>query len=108
MRMEKNSHILTKEEFIKLIEDHMNQQSRIDALQDVGIDVYDSPLIEYGNFLFERIFSIYFSEEGREWIYWWLYEKNGNPEMKAWDKDNNEIPTETIEDLWNIVEEYLR
>ena len=25
--------------------------------------------------------------------------------MKMWDKDDNEIPTETIEDLWEIVKD---
>ena len=25
--------------------------------------------------------------------------------MKMWDKDGNEIPTETIEDLWEIVKD---
>ena len=106
--MERNLSTLTEKEFIELLEDHKTQQNRVDALKDAGFDLYDSPIIEYGNFLFERVLSIYFSEEGRDWIYWWLYEKNGNPEMKAWDKDNNEISTETIEDLWNIVKEYLK
>ena len=99
---------LTKSEFIKLLEEHDDQENRIDTLSSVGINIFDSPLIEYGNRMFERLIEAYFTEEGIDWIFWWLYEKDGNPDMKAWDENNNEIPMETMEDLWNYVEQYLK
>lgn len=37
-------------------------------------------------------------------INWWFFEKCDRPDYKMWDKEGNEIPTETILDLWNIVE----
>ena len=58
--------------------------------------------------MFEKYLETYFTEEGTDIIYWYLFEKNGNSEYKMWDKDKNEIPTETIEDLWNIVKDYLK
>lgn len=98
---------MTEEGFIKLLEDYKAQQSRIDALKDIGFDIYDSPLIEYGNLLFDRVVSLYFSEEGKDWIFWWLYEKDGNPGFKAWDENEKEIPMETYHDLWEYVKQYL-
>lgn len=105
--MERKSTI-EKEEFIKLLMEHDDQEDRIDTLSSLGLDVFDSPLIEYGNMMFERLIKAYFTEEGVEWIFWWLYEKDGDPEMKAWDENHNEIPMETMEDLWNYVEQYLK
>lgn len=105
--MEKRS-VLTKGEFIKLLEERDDQENRIDTLASIGLDIFDSPLIEYGNMMFERLISAHFTEDGTDWIFWWLYEKNGNPDMKAWDENHNEIPMETMEDLWNYVEQYLK
>jgi hypothetical protein len=53
------------------------------------------------------LINSHFDEEGQDWINWWLYEKDGNPELKAWDENDNEIPTETIDDLWNLVKDHV-
>ena len=105
--MERKSTI-RKEEFIELLREQDAQEDRINALSSMGLYIFDSPLIEYGNKMFARLIKAYFTEEGVEWIYWWLYEKDGDPEMKAWDENHNEIPMETMEDLWNYVEQYLK
>lgn len=34
--------------------------------------------------------------------------KGGRSDFKMWDKDDNEIPTETIDDLWNIIKKYRK
>ena len=47
--------------------------------------------------------NIFFDEEGADTIDWWLYEKNFRSDYKMWDKDGNEIPTETTDDLWEII-----
>ena len=106
-KMERKS-TLTKSEFIKLLEEKDDQENRIDTLSSIGINIFDSPIIEYGNMMFDRLLKAHFTSEGVEWIYWWLYEKNGDPEFKAWDDNHNEIPMETMEDLWNYVEQYLK
>lgn len=99
---------IKREEFIELIKMHQNQSDRIDNLSKAGLDIWDSPVIEYGNLMFDKIIESYFTEEGSDWIYWWMCEKDGNPDMKAWNENQEEIPTETIEDLWNIVEKYRK
>lgn len=106
-KMERKS-ALTKSEFIKLLGERDDQENRIDTLSSIGVDIFDSPLIEYGNMMFERLIEAHFTSEGADWIYWWIYEKDGDPDMKAWDENHNEIPLETMEDLWNLVEQYLK
>ena len=99
---------ITKEEFFELIKMHDDQSKRLDKLSEAGLPVWEMDIIEYGNLLFDKVINSYFTQEGEEWIFWWLYEKNGNSEIKAWDEDHNEIPTETIEDLWKCVKQYRK
>lgn len=98
--------MISKIEFIELLKEHDAQEERIDTLEEMGLSIFDSPLIEYGTKLFEQMITSNFKEEGSDWIFWWLYEKDGDPDMKAWDENHNEIPLETMEDLWNLVEQY--
>ena len=77
--------MITKEQFIKLITDHRKHNDRLD-----------------------EVIGLLFQEEGVDDINWWLYEKCGRPDYKMWDKDGNEIPTETLDDLWEIVKDYRK
>lgn len=104
--MEKN--LVTKEEFLSWLSDHAAQSERVDILIKAGLQIWDSPLIEYGNKMFELLVKSNFTEEGSDWIFWWLYEKDGNPDIKAWDEDHDEIPLETAEDLWRFVKQYRK
>lgn len=54
------------------------------------------------------VIEAYFTIEGVDWITWWLYEKNENPELKAWDEYHNEIPMETREDFWQFIKQYRK
>jgi hypothetical protein len=80
--------MITKEQFIKLIADHRKHNDRLDKVEDV--------------------LGLLFQEEGVDDINWWLYEKCECPDYKMWDKDGNEIPTETLYDLWEIVKDYRK
>lgn len=98
--------MITKEEFIDLISGHKKWDKRLDDVENV---LHFMPLevdwIEYGSILFDKTLSFIFNEEGIEDILWWLWEKNGRSDMKMWDASGKEIPTETIEDLWEIVKD---
>ena len=107
LNMEKKSAI-TKDEFIKLLQEHNDQENRLDILSSIGIEIFSSDIIEYGARMFERLIESYFTEEGANWVFWWLYEKDEDLETKAWDENHNEIPMETMEDLWNYVKQYLK
>lgn len=99
---------MNKEEFIELIKDYQKNREHIDTISNIFPNFWELNCVDYGNTMFEKLLNVYFKEESVDWIYWWLFEKDGNPEYKAWDKDNNEIPTETIEDLWDIVKDGLK
>lgn len=101
--------MITKEQFIKLITDNREHNDRLDEVEDVlGLAIYDCDWVEYGNILFDEVLGLLFQEEGVDDINWWLYEKCGRPDYKMWDKDGNEIPTETLDDLWEIVKDYRK
>lgn len=100
--------MVTKEEFISLIKEHQLQDKRIDTLNVVFPDSFGAPVIDFGWKMFEQLLGVYFTEEGVDWIDWWLYERDGNPEMKAWDEDHDEIPMNTVEDLWRYVKQYRK
>lgn len=98
----------TKEEFFELLKMHADQSERLDKLSNAGLPVWDMDIVEYGNLMFDKVIRAHFTQEGEDWIFWWLYEKDGNPEMKAWDEDHDEIPMETMEDLWRHVKQYRK
>lgn len=99
--------MITKEQFIKLITDNRKHNDRLDEIGNVlGCTVYDCDWVEYGNILFDEALGLLFQKEGVDDIIWWMYEKCGRPDYKMWDKNGNEIPTETLDDLWEIVKDY--
>lgn len=104
--MEKSSTVLLKEEFIKIIQEYDTFKDRIDKISKAGLQIWNSELVEYSYQTFDRLLKALFTEEGVDWVYWWLLEKRGNPEFKAFDENQKEIPSETIEDLWNVVKQY--
>lgn len=99
--------MITKDEFITLIDDYQKWSEQVDKVSEVlGIStLFESNLIDYTSRLFDKTINILFNEIGTDDIYWWLYEKSGNPDFKMWDKEGNEIPSETIDDLWEIVKD---
>ena len=73
---------ISKEEFFKILDAQKAQNERVDKITDAGISIWDSDLVEYGNLMFERVIDAYFTKDGVDWIFWWLYEKAGNPEIR--------------------------
>lgn len=98
--------MITKEQFVNLITKYQVWDKRVEEVSDVlNCPIYDMDLVDYTNELFDQTIKISFDIHGVDNISWWLWEKAGNPELKMWDSDNNEIPTETIDDLWEIVKD---
>ena len=99
--------MITKEEFTDLILKQQKWSDRVDEVSE-ALNVptlFESDWVEYAASLFDKTINFLFTEEGIDDISWWLYEKSGNPELKMWDADENEIPTDTIDDLWEIVKD---
>ena len=104
--------MITKEDFIKIIEyiKEINEES--DKWSDVGVDFIMTNLGNSICIFQDIVLQAMFIEKGVDWVYWWLYErtpiKEGDEPNKAYNEDGSEIPTETIDDLWNIVEKFRK
>jgi hypothetical protein len=76
------------------------------ALYKLNVDLinYNEPLTKVINILLLEVFQ----EEGKDWIDWYLYERKSysGETLKAFDKNNKEI-CNTIESLWEVVQEHI-
>lgn len=101
--------MISKEDFIKVITKYQSYRNKVDQISSIlGTYFLDSDWMEYPHFLFQDYISSHFGVEGADWINWWLFEKPlfTEGEAQAWDENHNEIPTDTVDDLWNIVENH--
>lgn len=101
---------MTKEKFIKLIGNAIKFKNELDRWDSFGIDLYGLPISELSwNFLNISLPEL-FTDEGIDWINWWLFEKHGfgNEPNQVYDENDNIIPTDDIEDLWNLVKGYQK
>lgn len=106
MDLDQQVNNMKKRQFIKFMSLAEKQDKRIDELSD--FISYDSPLLEFGWIMFDAWVESNFVPDGQDWISWWLWERisiNGETN-KAYDSEDNEIPTETLDDLWEIVKKY--
>ena len=99
--------MITKEEFIDLISKQQEWYNRIDEVSKVlnVPTLLECDWVEYTIILFNKTLDLLFNSYGIEDIDWWMYQKSINPELKMWDQNGKEIPTETIEDLWNLIKD---
>lgn len=105
---------MTQKQFEEIINAILDYDKEVDRWCDFGINLYEAHnyktgvgIAEYVGIIQTKFFNALFNETGVDWINWWLYEKCGREDMKAFNEDGSEIPTQTIEDLWNIVKDEL-
>ena len=97
--------MITKEEFIDLILKQQEWSNRIDEVSE-ALNVptlFESDWVEYASVLFDKTLTLLFNEDGIDDIYWWMYEKSENPPPPPPPPPPPQIPTDTVEDLWNLV-----
>ena len=85
---------MTLETFTKLLDNYTEVYSKSMAVSQLGINLDEYSDIFQKNT--ELLLGEVFTEEGVEWIFWFLYEKDyveGNlkDDMKAWDEHDQEI-----------------
>ena len=104
--------MITKEQFTKVIEDTLKLDKEYDRWDDFGINLWELPIGDAVANLAKSIWDITFDEDGVDWINWWIYDRpplfEGDEVNKAHNEDGTEIPTETVDDLWNIVEKFRK
>jgi hypothetical protein len=73
---------------------------------DFNIDFteYDEPFFK----AIESLMNLHFSKKEKSMINWWLYDKflpTGEVLILNDNETNEEIPTETAEDIWNLIQD---
>ena len=94
--------MISKEKFVKLIEDNCKFFDQVIALAENQIEMWDTDMVTAFNDVFTSYIKEFFNQYGVEWIEWYCYDKRRNPDLKAYDKDMNEICT-TPEDLYDFL-----
>jgi hypothetical protein len=87
--------------FTTLIEGIQTRSNKTYELYKYGID-----LIAYNDVYYRDVVGPLmleaFGKEGSDWIDWYIYEKSGREDIKARDKEGNEI-CHNIESLYNEI-----
>lgn len=100
---------ISKEQFISYITDIQKFDNNIDKLNKLfNCDIFEDISITCGFYLFDKIMETYFTSNAIEIIDWYLYDKSQFPDLKIVSENKEEVPTETIEDIWNIVYKYRK
>lgn len=86
--------MIDEKTFIKVISFHEKACTYLDNLSNLYIDLYDTP-VNFALDMYLREFTeTYFTEEGIDTIYWYLFERDG-----IFCEDSINTP----EELWNEV-----
>lgn len=91
--MDKNLFVNGLNTYIKSIE-------FLEALDDIGLNLYESPLSTSNDSLFDIWINTFVTNDGSDLIYWWLFEDVD----KVIYKDDKVVATlETVEDLFDYM-----
>ena len=100
--------MITKEEFIELLNDRINWNDKVEQLCELlGSNLWESDIFNYGEILFEKILNLRFNDSGIDVIFWWLYERKYDKDLNI-KIDGKEVPSDTLDDLWEIVKDYRK
>ena len=98
--------LLKKEAFCRFIENYKYANDRTLVMKmDHGIDFvnFEEPFVQ----AIEALLELHFNKGQKQLIEWWLYEKwnqaDGVLQLNNTETDE-EIPTDTPEDLWNLLQ----
>ena len=94
---------MDKSNFISAIHNFLEFRENIANISNAfKLDFTDSNLYLYSEELFCNYMLSNFNSEDVDTILWWCCDKQSNPKLK-YIVDGKIIPSDTIEDLWNIV-----
>lgn len=100
--------MITKEEFIELLNDRINWNDKVEQLCELlGSNLWESDIFNYGEILFEKILNLRFNDSEIDIIFWWLYERKYDKDLNI-KIDGKEVPSDTLDDLWEIVKDYRK
>lgn len=100
--------LTTKEDFIEITLSYLTCLKDINKLYYLNVHFEGTSIYKFNHLMYAKYIISNFTDEGVDWINWWVFEKSDDQTLKAYDKDYKEIPMETIDDLWNYVKQYRK
>jgi hypothetical protein len=101
---------MNKETFIKIITQHQKIFGEFHELNSLGFDFYEGKykLVDKYDTIFDIMFECAFTDEGVDWIYWFIWENDyGIKKLKATDENGAPI-CYSVESLYDYVKQYLK
>jgi len=105
-RKRQAAQLKTKEFFVAFIESYKYANERTLVLKNefkVDFIEFEEPFVR----AIEALLALYFTSAQKSLIEWWLYEKwqlNGDILQLTNEDTQEEIPTDSIDDLWNLIQ----
>jgi hypothetical protein len=102
--------MITKKNFIEMIDLAEKFDSEITRWSDFGIDVFDLPISEIPWGMFTNWVHSNFDHVGQDWIDWYLWERKSivtGEILACFDENDNEFYVKTPTDLWNLVQNHV-
>lgn len=96
--------IISKKDFVSIVTDYQKFTDLIDKLYKLGVNLIEGDLHELPCKQFDKLVTLFFDEEGEDWISYYLYE---NPD-KRYFVDEEEKKLETLDDLWELIKDHRR
>ena len=90
-------------EFKKLLDLIQKQDSKVDALSKLKIDVLD--FVDPYHMIMNTLIKEIYGENGLDWFSWYVYENDmGKAGLEAWDEKGNKICYD-IKSVWEFLEQ---
>lgn len=95
---------MNKVTFLKLLNLVSDIENYLEKLGQLGITITESPIIDEMYSSINAVIMDAYGLEGLKWVEWWIYEKSKNPELKAYEIDENGKQTEIIRNIDELYE----
>lgn len=98
---------MIKTTFLKLLNLVSDMENYLEKLGQLGINATENPITDATYNFIDTIIMDTYGLEGLKWIEWWVYEKSKNPELKAYEinEDGEQVEIiKTVDELYEYLE----
>ena len=97
--------------FVAMVNAIEKYDAEVERWADFGIELYELPICELTWELINMYLEEMFTEDGVDWINWYIYERKSiftGEVLPCWDEEGKEFYVNTPEDLWKLVEQHQK